>query len=522
MLAVGLNEDAAARQSTVRHVGLRPARRRLHPVLAAIGVTLVGQALVAAGNVALYRLLAVRTGTDGFASYSLAKQAVNLLFPVVTVGLVGGLPRYLALRRETEGHPSRGAYLLAAVGISATVTAVSVAVALLVPGPTAALLFGGEGGRSLVAASAALLVGTAAFYVVFGYFRGELRITTGNVLQVLGVGLLPPVLVLALPGASIATLVALMGLGLAALSLGFIALPLVQGVVAARAPELREAGRRLLDYGGRRVPGEIAQLALFALVPVLAAHVAGLREVAFLGAALQVVNLLAVALNPLGVVLLPSVAQRWASDPSRTARQIAQLAAMSVHVGLFASVQVFVFAGVAIEAWLGSNFAGAGPLVRVALLAVGPFVFYLSMRSSLDAVAVRSYNARSNIAGLASFIVVAVALLTTGAAEPAFSVAWAFAAGVMVQGTLTFVFVRRLFGVRATDYALTRVLPLAALTAAAAVAARPLVERSGSQLVLLVAVELVLTAAYFGGLAASHVGWITFLRTRGLGRGGST
>jgi O-antigen/teichoic acid export membrane protein len=521
MLDVGLNEDAAARQSTVGSVALRAPRRRVHPVLAAIGVTLLGQVLVAAGNVALYRLLAVRTGTDGFASYSLAKQAVNLLFPVVTVGLVGGLPRYLALRRETEGHPPRGAYLLAALGISGAVTASSVAVALLAPGATAQVLFGGEAGRSLVAGSAALLVGTATFYVAFGYFRGELHITTGNVLQVLGVGLLPPVLVLALPGASIATLVALMGLGLAVLSIGFIAKPIVQGVVAAHVPELREAGRRLLDYGGRRVPGEIAQLALFALVPVLAAHVAGLREVAFLGAALQVVNLLAVALNPLGVVLLPSVAQRWATDPRRTSRQIAQLAAMSVHVGLFASVQVFIFAGIAIEAWLGSNFAGAGPLVRVALIAVGPYVFYLSMRSSLDAVAVRSYNARSNIAGLATFIAVAAVLLATDAAEPAFSVAWAFAAGVTVQGGLTFVFVRRLFGVRIADYALVRVLPLAALTAAAAVAARSLIDGSGLELVLLAAVELVLTAVYLGGLAVSHVGWITFLRTRGLGRGDS-
>jgi O-antigen/teichoic acid export membrane protein len=521
MWGVSLNQDAAARQSTAGPVGLRPPQRRVHPVLAAIGVTLLGQLLVAAGAVALYRLLAVKTGTDGFASYSLAKQAVNLLFPVVTVGLVGGLPRYLALRRQTEGHPSTGAYLLAAIGISGLVTAASVAVALLAPGATAAVLFGGEGGRSLVAGSAALLVGTAAFYVAFGYFRGELRITTGNVLQVLGVGLLPPVLVLALPNESIATLVALMGLGLAVMSLAFIAVPIARGAVEARAAELREAGRRLLDYGGRRVPGEIAQLALFALVPVLAAHVTGLREVAFLGAALQVVNLLALALNPLGVVLLPSVAQRWASDPERTSRQIAQLAAMALHLGLFATVQVFVFAGIALEAWLGSNFAGAGPLVRVALLAVGPFVFYLAMRSSLDAAAVRSYNARSNIIGLAAFVVVAAGLLATDVAAPAFAVAWAFAAGVAVQGGLTFFFVRRLFGVRLSDYALGRVLPLAALTAAGAVVAQPLVEGSGAQLVLLVAVELVLTAVYLGGLVVSHVGWITFLRTRGLGRGSS-
>ena len=521
MPTVGLNEEAAARQSTAGPVGVGRPRRRVHPVLAAIGITLVGEALVAAGNVALYRLLAVKTGTHGFASYALAKQAVNLLFPVVTVGLVGGLPRYLALRRDTNGHPSKGAYLIAALGISGTVTAASVAVALLAPDATAALLFGGDAGASLVAGSAALLVGTAAFYVAFGYFRGELRITTGNVLQVLGVGLLPPALVLALPGASIATLVGLMGLGLAAMSLASIAVPIVKGAAAARVPELRDAGRRLLDYGGRRVPGEIAQLALFALVPVLAAHVAGLREVAFLGAALQVVNLLALTLNPLGVVLLPSVAQRWASDPARTARQIAQLAAMALHVGLFATVQVFVFAGIALEAWLGPNFAGAGPLVRVALIAVGPFVFYLAMRSSLDAAAVRSYNARSNIAGLAVFAAVAAVLLALDVTEPAFCVAWAFAAGVAVQGGLTFYFVRRLFGVRLADYALGRVLPLVAFTAAAAVAARPLVEGSGARLVLLAAVELVLTAVYLGGLAASHVSWISFLRTRGLSRGSS-
>ena len=139
--------------------------------------------------------------------------------------------------------------------------------------------------------------------------------------------------------------------------------------------------------------------------------------------------------------------------------------------------------------------------MRVALLAVGPYVFYLSMRSSLDAVAVRSYNARSNIAGLATFIAVTAVLLATGIAEPAFSVAWGFAAGVAVQGGLTFAFVRRLFGVRVADYAPVRVLPLVALTAGGAVAALPLVERSGSPLVLLAGVELVLSAVYLGGLA---------------------
>ena len=74
-------------------------RRRLHPVLAGVALTLGGQVAVALCTLLLYRLLVQRLGTSGFASFSLGKQAVSLLFPVVTVGLVGGLPRAMALAR---------------------------------------------------------------------------------------------------------------------------------------------------------------------------------------------------------------------------------------------------------------------------------------------------------------------------------------------------------------------------------------------------------------------------------------
>ena len=66
-----------------------------------------------------------------------------------------------------------------------------------------------------------------------------------------------------------------MAAALAVLSLALIAMPLANAFRVG-TPRLVAAGRTLLDYGGRRVPGEIAQLALFALVPVLAAHVARL------------------------------------------------------------------------------------------------------------------------------------------------------------------------------------------------------------------------------------------------------
>ena len=59
----------------------------------------------------------------------------------MTVGLVGGLPRYLALPRG-ERSPSSEAYVAAAALIIGTVTAIVALVAIVLSSETAALLFG--------------------------------------------------------------------------------------------------------------------------------------------------------------------------------------------------------------------------------------------------------------------------------------------------------------------------------------------------------------------------------------------
>jgi O-antigen/teichoic acid export membrane protein len=498
-------------------VATKAARRHLHPVISGLVVTLGGQVLVALGAVLLYRLIAQRNGTEGFASYSLAKQFVNLLFPVVTVGLVGGLPRSIALARSKPDAPGPEAFLAAATAICGLAAGVAALIAVAFPGVAADVFFGGKATRSLVAAASALLLATTAFYVAYGYFRGQLRLGVANGLQVVGVGLIPPAILLAGHGLDIPELVVLMAVGLGVASLGLIAAPLLRGIRGGWG-QVKAASRSLLDYGGRRVPGEIAQVGLFALVPVLASHVTSLTNVAYLAAALQVVGILAVALNPIGIVLLPSIAERWEADAQSTSEHVGVLAGFAAHAAIFATSQLLPLAGVALVAWLGSNFDGAESLVRVTLLSVGPFVFYLTMRSSLDAVAVRSYNTRSNLAGLLAFVAVAATLLGFDAVSPAFAVAWAFAAGVLVQGTLTLVFVRSIFRVPLAAYALEPALALGIAAGALAWAAMPLIDDSSVPLVALIATELVIGAAYVGGLAVAGAGWITLLRERGAVR----
>jgi O-antigen/teichoic acid export membrane protein len=483
-------------------------------VLTGLGITFGGQVALALGTLALYSLIARRLGTESFASFSLGKQAVSLLFPVVTVGLVGGLPRAMALARVGEG-PRPEALLGSALAICGSVAGVCAALAIAFPGITAAVFFGGEATTGLVAATAALLLATAAFHVAYGYFRGRLRLAAANGLQVVAAGVAPPLLLLGVPGLEVVGLLALMAAALGGLSLASIAGPLARAA-RADAPRLSAAGRTLLDYGLRRVPGEIAQVGLFALVPILAAHVTSLTEVAFLAAALQLLLMLAVALNPIGIVLLPSLAERWAADPRRLAGQVAALAGFAAHAALFAGVQLAIFAAPALELWLGPEFEPAGRLVRVTLIAAGPFVFYLTMRSSLDAVALRSYNTRSNLAALAAFAALAALLLGLDLTDPASAVAWAFAGGVVVQGLMTFAFVQRLFAVRLADYALPPALALAAGTGGVALLARPAVEDAPAGLLVLAAVELGLAAAYFGGLFAARARWTVLLRDRSL------
>ncbi len=494
-----------------RRFGLRS--RRLHPFFQDVSVTLLAQACVAIGGLLLARLLARNAGADGFASYSLVKQAANILFPVVTVGLVGGLPRYLALPAGRD-DPSAGSYLVAAAAICWSATAVAVVAALAAPDAVAALFFGSSEASEYVLPFALLLAATSSFYIAYGYFRGLLRLRMGSLLQVAALGALPPAVVALAPGEPVDRLIVAMAIGTAVLSLAAIAVPLAHGLGSARRATMRTATHRLWGYGHRRVPGEMAQLGLFVLVPVLAAHVASLREVAYLSAGQQILSIVSLAVLPLGLVLLPSLTRMWEEDRERTAGHVAQLSSFAASLALFASIQAVLYAGIAVTAWLGPEFEDAGSVLTVTVAPTALFVVYLMLRSPLDAVAVKSYNSRNNLAALSVFVAVAAVLLGLDLIPPALGVAWAFAAGVTTQGLLTFLTVHRFFGVRWHDYGFRYTVPIALVVGALGLLARPAIEEVPATLLSLLGLQIVLAALYFGAIALSPVRWPKLLAER--------
>ena len=341
-----------------------------------------------------------------------------------------------------------------------------------------------------------------------------MHVRAASSLQVGALALPPAPIVLALPDEPIGRLIPLMAVALATISLLAIAAPVVRAFERAHWQRTRAAAAQLWGYGPRRVPGELAQLGLFVFVPILAAHVGSLTDVAYLTAGQQVLAVLSMAVLPLGLLLLPTLSRLWASDRERAAEFVAQLATFAAHAAIFLSLQTIIYADIAVRSWLGPSFDDAGPVVRVTVTPAALFVVYLLLRSSLDAAEVRSYNSRNNLSALAVFGAVAASFLAFDVATPVFCVAWAFSAGVTVQGALTFFTVHRVFGLRGAHYMLQLAVPLGLATGALALAARPQIEGSAWELPLLLALELALAAVYFGVLVRARAGWVVLLKER--------
>ena len=227
--------------------------RRLHPFFRDLSFSLAAQLGVALSGLLLYRLLALHTGTDGFASYSLVKQAAAFLFPVVTVGLVAGLPRYLALPRKERDPESEGYGLAAAL--------------IMVPprpswpwwrsfcgSPPRSSSSEAAIARSSAPALVALMSAVTLFYVGHGYYRGLLRLRMSAFLQVAGFAVIPPIAVLALPDQSIDEIILVIAAVTAAIALVAVGRPLLAGLLHPRRAGVPAALRSLWSYGPRRVP----------------------------------------------------------------------------------------------------------------------------------------------------------------------------------------------------------------------------------------------------------------------------
>lgn len=396
---------------------------------------------IMAAMVLAYRFAARYWGVDQFAEYSLMRRSVGLVQLPLAVGVGVAIPRYVAIALAQAAPDKAARYFFGGclVGIVPMCAALA---GLSLAGPTAAaLLFGDAGLARLIPALSLVVLGLNLHAISYGYLRGRLAMNGANALQFIARGVLP-ILPFAIPGLGVAGLVGLMGAALcvtATLSL----LWLGRGAWRAARPTrmTREELRDLLRFGGPRVPGEIALMALLALPGIFVAHRAGVREGGLLAFGVSLLTMIGACFAPIGLILLPKASGLAARGEGAALRAMVWKV-LWVSVALTAAgVGVFAVIGRAfIGVYLGAGYGEVAGLARLIVLGAIPYVAYVVLRNALDALKVEPLNTRN--------LLVALAVLVAGgmAARTASHVAAALVIALFVLGLLTLRDVRALFG----------------------------------------------------------------------------
>ena len=368
----------------------RRRRIRSHPLLLDLGFTSAAQISLFASNLLLISLFARFLSATALAEYLLLRRVVAWLQSGVQLGLLVGIPRYVAHEAAAvEGKPET---YFAAGAACLGVVAMTLGIILnLWPRDFSRLFFGSTQSAYLILPLALTLAGLALHTAVYGYFRGYLWMNSANLLQIWNMCLVPILALLTLVRfRSVALIVNVTGILMISTS-ALVSVPAVRRAFKGGRFELVRPLKNLLNYGLARVPGDFVSAALPAVGPMIAAQYMPLSQVSplLLGTSLLAATSISVA--PLGTLLLSKVSTMAAQNRLEEIRlPLSYMMNGVLEISIFLGLQLMVFADVILQVWLGSGFHNAIPIVRILAFAVPFVLFPVALRSVIDAVSVKA------------------------------------------------------------------------------------------------------------------------------------
>ena len=121
----------------------------------------------------------------------------------------------------------------------------------------------------------------------------------------------------------------------------------------------------------------------------------------------------------------------------------------SIQLSIFIAVQVFIFSDAILLYWLGPQFLGSVPVMKIASCSILFYLFYRSVGSILDATKVRPINTINLFISLGLFLLVAgVLVFMVDAVSPIIGLSPAFTSGLTSLGVLSYVSIRKLYPVK--------------------------------------------------------------------------
>ena len=479
--------------------------------------TFITEALVVAGYLLAFKLVADNLGAAGFGEYALARRTLSLLLPLGVVGLDIGITRYVSYAMAERSSRSAG-YVPAGLILMGVAVAALSAVLLLFNGFWAQLFFGSDKYAATVMSIPVLMAGGALHVAAYGYLRGLARIQMANLLMAVN-HFVVPVLSIVFFGHSVSEIFIAMGVGWTLVSL----VPLIRLPIST--VDLRDRIKELARFGIPRVPGDVVQLLLFAMPGILVAHTSDIRVAGIVAFGVAAVSMIGSALTPVSFVLLPVAARLFALGSVRQLRaEIIDLVGITMAGTVLVVVILEVFAGPIVQVYLGPSFATSVDILRLTLLGALPWGIFVTLRSVVDARHVHPINARNMVISFAAFVVLAVVVRRV--TDDTTSAVLAFVLALYLLAALTIIEVNRIADIAGRPMerrplVLARIAMLAGLPVAILVSSPQRVWLSGLIAAAYVVMALVsfkwnranrLMLAYAGAAAAWML--ISWLRTK--------
>ncbi|TAM82218.1 MAG: hypothetical protein EPN47_09750 [Acidobacteria bacterium] len=425
------------------------AAPRRRPVTWDLAMTMVTEFSVLVAGLALVSLIGRLLGPVELGEYLLLRRVSAWLVAGILLGLANALPRYVAYS-ITKPERERRAYFLVALLCLMAVVGFSGVILYLGRYAFARWMFGNAELATLILPLVLYLGGMAAQTAVYGYYRGILAMGCANAIQFFHFALVPVVVVAILyPTRSIPLIIGVTGILTIVASLLF-ALPILRRVAAEKLPNLKPFAAEMLWYGVSRVPGDFGAAALFTIGPIAATHYLPMKEVSYLLLGSSMLLVAGYTAGPLSTVLLSKFSMMLGQNQMDDVRRsLEYMMAAVIELSLFMSLELIVFTDALVYLWVGPQYAPAITLVRLLVLAIPPYLFFMALRSGIDAKTVRPLNAMNVLVVFAFYLVVLVAVLNTVASAYLLdAIALCMVGSMALLGMLTARTFRKLYNLR--------------------------------------------------------------------------
>lgn len=362
--------------------------------------TFITEALVIGSYLLTFRIVAAHLAESGFAEYALARRTLSLISPLGVLGVDLAIARFVAYAVSNRVSSNRQYAFAGLCLIGGAVVSLS-SVLLLFREAFAALFFGSPSYVGLIMPLPLMLAGAGLHGVAYGYLRGQLQIQRANFLMGLNQAVVPLLAVL-LASATVPSILTAMGIGWVLISgLFLVSTPMSVVEVRARIVELAK-------FGIPRVPGDLLQLALFALPGILLAHIANVTTAGMVAFGIAALRMVGSGLTPISFVLLPVASRLFARGSVDELRHhVLTLGRITlVSLGLGTAV-LELFAGPIVTAYLGPQFASSTGVLRLLMIGAVPWGLFVTLKSVIDARHFQAINARNTVVAFVSFLVVA-------------------------------------------------------------------------------------------------------------------